>query len=216
MYLKKTYYGGRSVEYLSDVIIMLKKKGALYVNDKNDKVPIGQNVEFELKKSRYGSGKCPLNFYIMYGKGIAMIPTMKDVAEQVDTKYKNKKVKLVEMRGSGNGSLYINNQEFKFRGELQLYNLIGKYYEDIMKLMSPKLFSAKIPYSRGTNTWYDKELTQLTGRASIKMSELEDDTDLDEVSVISDDADRLTEDFDDLEEVSVISDDADRLKEEED
>ena len=90
--------GGRAPEYLSDVIIMLKKRGDLFRNDKTDKIPIGQRVEYEILKSRYGRGKCAISFYIMYGKGIAMIPTLKDMAEEIKVPYQGNRVPLVEIR----------------------------------------------------------------------------------------------------------------------
>ena len=155
--------GGRATEYLTDVIIELKKKGGLFRNDKADKIPIGQKVEYEIRKSRYGRGKCPVDFYIMYGKGISMIPTLREVIEQIKVEYNGERVNLVEIRGGGNGSMFINNQEYKFRGELQLLNLIGNFYYDILKYITPKYFAARLPDAKSNNSWYETELAIMNG-----------------------------------------------------
>lgn len=188
--------GGRATEYLTDVIIELKKKGGLFRNDKNDKIPIGQKVEYEIRKSRYGRGKCPISFYIMYGKGIAMIPTLKDMVEEIKVSYQGNRVPLVEIRGGGNGSMFINDQEIKFKGELQLLNLISQYYNDIIKLVSPKNFAAKLPDSKRGNTWYETELA-IMNDGKIFKTESGDIIDIETGEILEDEDDGVFRDVDD-------------------
>jgi len=45
----------------------------------------------------------------------------------------------------GNGSLFLNGEEHKFRGEAQLLNLITLNYHDIKKLITWENFKAKLP-----------------------------------------------------------------------
>lgn len=71
--------GGRAPVYLSDVIIQLTKRASDF--EKNLK--LGQKVEFEVTKSRWGRGKCKIPFYICFGQGISMIPTFREVLEDV-------------------------------------------------------------------------------------------------------------------------------------
>ena len=180
--------GGRATEYLTDVIVELKKKGGLFKNDKNDKIPVGQKVEYEIRKSRYGRGKCPVSFYIMYGQGIAMIPTLREIIEEIKVPYQGNRVSLVEIRGGGNGSMFINDQEIKFRGEAQLLNLIGKYYWDIIKLVSPKNFAAKLPNSKGGAGWYETELAIMNNDKTFK-TESGDIIDIDTGEILEDNKD---------------------------
>ena len=49
------------------------------------------------------------------------------------------------MRSGGNGSMYINNQEYKFRGENQLMKLIGENFAAISKLIPKDAFKVKQP-----------------------------------------------------------------------
>lgn len=184
--IQEKMLGGRAPEYLSDVIIMLKKKGELFRNDKNDKVSIGQKVEYEILKSRYGRGKCAISFYIMYGKGIAMIPTLKDMVEEIKVPYQGNRVSLVEMRGGGNGSMFINDQEIKFKGELQLLNLIANNYEEILKFVSPKDFAAKLPKPKNGNIWFEKELAIMNGDKTFK-TKSGDVVDIDTGEILEDD-----------------------------
>ena len=178
--------GGRAAEYFADVIVELKKKGFLYKNDKTDKIPIGQKVEYELRKSRYAQGKCPVNFYIMYGKGISMIPTLREVVEEIKVPYQGNRIPLVEIRGGGNGSMFINEQEIKFRGDLQLLDLISKYYYDILSLVSPKNFAAKLPDSKGGNAWYETELAIMNDDKTFK-TKSGDIVDIDTGEILEDD-----------------------------
>lgn len=178
--------GGRAAEYLTDVIVELKKRGGLFKNDKNDKIPIGQKVEYEIRKSRYGRGKCPVSFYIMYGQGIAMIPTIGEIIKEIKVPYQGNRVPLVEIRGGGNGSMFINDQEIKFRGELQLLNLISRYYWDIIKFVSPKNFAAKLPDSKGGNVWYETELAIMNGDKTFK-TKSGDVVDIDTGEILEDD-----------------------------
>lgn len=178
--------GGRAAEYFADVIVELKKKGFLYKNDKTDKIPIGQKVEYELRKSRYAQGKCPVSFYIWYGRGISMIPTLREVVEEIKVPYQGNRVSLVEMRGGGNGSMFINEQEIKFRGDLQLLDLISKYYYDILSLVSPKNFAAKLPEPKRGNMWSDMELAIMNDDKTFK-TKSGDVVDIDTGEILEDD-----------------------------
>ena len=67
--------GGRAPVYLSDVIIQLTKKSS----DLEKVYKLGQKVEFEVTKSRWGKGKCKIPFYICFGQGIFMVPTFGEI-----------------------------------------------------------------------------------------------------------------------------------------
>jgi len=131
--------GGRSTIYLSDVVIKLSKKSSDF-----EKLNLGQKVEFEITKSRYGPGKSKIPFYIRYGKGIAMIPTYREVLDKIEVDYQGRKTKILDTRGGGNGSLFIKDQELKFRGEGQLFQLIADNYSYIKSLISWKMFAPTI------------------------------------------------------------------------
>ena len=122
--------GGRAPVYLSDIIIKLTKKSSEF-----EKLNMGQKVEFEAIKSRYGKGKVKIPFYIRFGQGIAMIPTFREVLENHP--------EVLEIRGAGAGSLFLNGQEFKFRGDNQLLQLIGQHYHEIKNLVTWKDFIVK-------------------------------------------------------------------------
>jgi RecA/RadA recombinase len=132
--------GGRAPIYLSDIIIKLTKKSSDF-----EKLRLGQKVEYEAMKSRFGPGKSKMPFYIFYGQGICLAPTYREFIDQVDTIYKGKPHKLVELRGAGNGSMFINDEEVKFRGENQLMNLIGKNLKEIMRIVPEDVFIVKPP-----------------------------------------------------------------------
>ena len=82
--------GGRAPVYLSDIIIKLTKKSSEF-----EKMKAGQKVEYEAIKSRYGAGKAKVPFYIRFGQGIAMIPTYREVLENV----KHQGSPVLEIRG---------------------------------------------------------------------------------------------------------------------
>lgn len=130
--------GGRSVVYLSDIIIKLTKKSSDL-----EKTGLGQKVEFEATKSRFGFGKCKVPFYILFGKGISMVPTYKEAmingAKDINGR------PFLDMGGAGTGVLHLGDEEFKYRGEVQLMSLIGANLEKINKLMSPNTFVVQRP-----------------------------------------------------------------------
>lgn len=123
--------GGRAPVYLSDIIIKLTKKTSEF-----EKLKVGQKVEFEAIKSRYGAGKAKIPFYIRFGKGIAMIPTYREVLDNHP--------EILETRGGGTGSLFLNGQEFKFRGDNQLLQLIAEHYHEIKDLITWEDFTVKL------------------------------------------------------------------------
>lgn len=135
---KENPTGGRAPQYLSDIIIKLTSKSSEF-----EKQNLGKRVEFEVIKSRFGKGKVKIPFYIRYGMGIAMIPTYREVLDKLTTKIDGKEVPVLEMRGAGNGSLYLEGQEFKFRGEAQLLKLIKEHYNSIKKLVTWRMFAVE-------------------------------------------------------------------------
>lgn len=139
--------GGRAPIYLSDIIIKLTKKSSEF-----EKMKAGQKVEFEAIKSRYGAGKAKVPFYIRFGQGIAMIPTYREVLESVT--YNGKPI--LELRGGGNGSLYLNDTEYKFRGDNQLLELIAKNYSVIKSIVPDNIFEVQPP---DLPTWAEVDST---------------------------------------------------------
>lgn len=129
--------GGRAPLFFSDVIIKLTRAGDLEIENQK----VGQKVNYEILKSRRGLGKCKIPFYIRFGQGIAMIPTYAEVLDKVTITFQGEKRPLLEMRGGGNGSLFINDVELKFRGEKQLQKLIIENYSYIKNLVSYKVFT---------------------------------------------------------------------------
>lgn len=129
--------GGRAPLFFSDVIIKLTKAGDLVIDDQK----VGQKVNYEIMKSRRGLGKCKIPFYVRFGQGIAMIPTYAEVLDKVTVSFQGEKRPLLEMRGGGNGSLFVNDTEFKFRGEKQLQKLIVQNYNYIKSIISWKMFA---------------------------------------------------------------------------
>lgn len=132
--------GGQASIYLSDVVILLNK-----VSSEFAKTNLGQKVQYKAIKSRFGYGNTKVPFYILYGKGICLPLTYREVIEEIPVTFNDEPHKLVEMRGGGNGSMYINNQEFKFRGENQLLKLIGDNFVTISKLIPKDAFKVKQP-----------------------------------------------------------------------
>ena len=130
--------GGRAPMYLSDIIIKLTSKTSDF-----EKQNLGKRVEFEVIKSRFGLGKVKIPFYIRYGMGISMIPTYREVLDKISTTFNGEPRKVLEMRGGGNGSLFINNEELKFRGEAQLLNLIYDHYKEIKDLVPWTVFTVQ-------------------------------------------------------------------------
>lgn len=139
---KENPVGGQASIYLSDIIIKLTKKSSDY-----EKANIGQKVEFEATKSRYGRGKSKIPFYIWFGHGIAKLPTMREVLDKIEVDYEGTKRPILDIRGGGNGSLYIKDKELKFRGETQLFALIKDNYDYISSLVSWKMFLPPEPDS---------------------------------------------------------------------
>ena len=133
---KENPVGVRAPHYLSDIIIKLTSKSSEF-----EKQNLGKRVEFEVIKSRYGLGKVKIPFYIRYGMGIAMIPTFREVLDKITVNYNGENRPILDMRGGGNGSLFINNQEYKFRGENQLYSLIKEHYSYIKSLVPWTMFA---------------------------------------------------------------------------
>ena len=125
-----------------------------------------------------------------------MIPTLKDMVEEIKVSYQGNRVPLVEIRGGGNGSMFINDQEIKFKGELQLLNLISQYYNDIIKLVSPKNFAAKLPDSKRGNTWYETELA-IMNDGKIFKTESGDIIDIETGEILEDEDDGVFRDVDD-------------------
>lgn len=134
---QKVRLGGKSIEYLSDVIISLTRKSSDW--EKNN---LGKKIEFEVQKSRYGYGKCKIPFYIRYGRGIALIPTYEEVLDKIKDNNGNK---ILEQRGGGNGSLFIDGKEFKFRGQDQLNKLVIANWNYIKNLVTYKMFLPEEP-----------------------------------------------------------------------
>jgi RecA/RadA recombinase len=130
--------GGRAPIYLSDIVIALTKKSSEF-----EKQNLGQKVEFEAKKSRRGAGKTKVPFYIRFGQGIAMIPTYREVLEEIMVPYQGSMRPALEIRGGGNGSLFIKDEEFKFRGEAQLMKLISANYSYIKSIVPWKTFEVQ-------------------------------------------------------------------------
>ena len=127
--------GGRAPVYLSDIIIKLTKKSSEF-----EKQNLGQKVEYEAIKSRQGAGKTKVPFYIRFGRGIAMIPTYREVLETIKLPDGSP---VLEIRGGGNGSLFIEGKEFKFRGEAQLLKLISENYSYIKSLVPWSVFEVQ-------------------------------------------------------------------------
>ena len=132
--------GGQASIYLSDVVILLSKVSSDFA-----KTNLGQKVNFKAIKSRYGYGNTKVPFYILYGKGICLPLTYREIIEEIPVTFSGESHKLVEMRGGGNGSMFINGQELKFRGENQLMKLIGENFLAISKLVPKDAFKVKSP-----------------------------------------------------------------------
>ncbi len=132
--------GGQASIYLSDVVLLLNKVSSDFA-----KTNLGQKVTYKAIKSRFGYGNTKVPFYILYGRGICLPLTYREVIEDIPIVYNGENHKLVEMRGGGNGSMYINNQEYKFRGENQLMKLIGENFITISKLIPKDAFKVKQP-----------------------------------------------------------------------
>ncbi len=132
--------GGQASIYLSDVVLLLNKVSSDFA-----KTNLGQKVTYKAIKSRFGYGNTKVPFYILYGRGICLPLTYREVIEDIPIVYNGESHKLVEMRGGGNGSMYINNQEYKFRGENQLMKLIGENFIAISKLIPKDAFKVKQP-----------------------------------------------------------------------
>lgn len=133
--------GGQASIYLSDIVILLKKESSDFTKSTN----LGQKVTYKATKSRFGYGNTKVPFYILYGKGICLPLTYREIIEDISVTYNDEPHKLVEMHGGGNGSMYIDNQEFKFRGENQLMKLIGENFKAISKLIPKDIFKVKQP-----------------------------------------------------------------------
>ena len=140
-----TLHGGRAPQYLSDVIIRLTSRSSEY-----EKANLGKKVEYETLKSRFGRGKCKIPFYICFGKGIAMIPTYAEVLDKVDTTFQGKPVKMMELKAGGYGSLYLNDIEYKFRGDRQLYPLITEHWKEIKEIVPWTMFA--VPEAEDTES----------------------------------------------------------------
>lgn len=135
--------GGRAPIYLSDIVFKLTKKSSEF-----EKLNLGQKVEYEAIKSRQGAGKTKVPFYIRFGQGIAMIPTYREVLEQITAPYQdNPNHPVLEMRGAGNGSLFIKDEEIKFRGDNQLIKLIAENYHYIKSIVPWQTFEVQRPSS---------------------------------------------------------------------
>ena len=135
--------GGNSPVYLSDFLIKLVKKNSWEV----DKVVVGQKVTYEAIKSRWGAGKSKVSFYIRYGYGISLLPTYRDALQELDTTFNGEKHKYIESKGGGYGSLYLNDVEYKFRGEKESLKIVGDHYAEISKIFEnkPELFKVVVP-----------------------------------------------------------------------
>lgn len=131
--------GGRAPQYLSDIIIHLTSKKSPFDSS------VVQKVEFEATKDRFGQGKCKVPFYIRPGYGIFLPLSYREVVEDIDVVCNKKPHKLVEMKGAGYGTMFLNDKEIKFRGETQLCTLITENLSAIGKYISPKIFEAKAP-----------------------------------------------------------------------
>ena len=132
--------GGQASIYLSDVVLLLNKVSSDFA-----KTNLGQKVSFKAIKSRYGYGNTKVPFYILYGRGICLPLTYREIVEDIPVEFNNEPHKLVEMRGGGNGSMFIKGQEIKFRGENQLIKLIGENFREISKLVPKDAFKVKTP-----------------------------------------------------------------------
>lgn len=132
--------GGQASIYLSDVVILLSKVSSDFA-----KTNLGQKVQFKAKKSRFGYGNVKVPFYILYGRGICLPLTYREIIEEIPITFNGEKHMLVEMRGGGNGSMFINDKEFKFRGENQLLKLIGENFKEVSKLIPSDAFKVKQP-----------------------------------------------------------------------
>ena len=135
--------GGNSPVYMSDFLIKLSRKGSWEV----DKVVIGSKVTYEAIKSRWGAGKSKVSFYIRYGYGISLLPTYRDALQELDTTFNGEKHKYIESKGGGYGSLYLNDVEYKFRGEKESLKIVGEHYSEISKIFEnkPELFKVLVP-----------------------------------------------------------------------
>lgn len=128
--------GGNFVKYVSDVIIKLGSGGKLEYDVNND----FSRIYYEAVKSRWQKGKAKVPFVLRLGQGIAIIPTAAEVLDKVPTTFNGTETTVIERRGGGNGSLYINNKEYKFRGERQLLTLIGEHIRELVPFITPDLF----------------------------------------------------------------------------
>ena len=135
--------GGNSPVYMSDFLIKLSRKSSWEV----DKVAIGNKLTYEAVKSRWGAGKCKVPFYLRFGYGISMLPTYRDALQELDTTFNGEKHKYIESKGGGYGSLYLNDVEYKFRGERESLKVVGEHYSEISKIFEnrPDLFKVVIP-----------------------------------------------------------------------
>lgn len=135
--------GGNAPVYMSDFLIKLNKKGTWEV----DKTIIGQKVTYEAVKSRWGAGKSKVTFYIRYGHGISLLPTYRDALQEIETTFNGEKHKVIESKGGGYGSLYLNDVEYKFRGEKESLKIVGDHYAEISKFFEnrPEFFKVVIP-----------------------------------------------------------------------
>ena len=135
--------GGNAPVYMSDFLIKLNKKGTWEV----DKTVVGQKVTYEAVKSRWGAGKSKVTFYIRYGYGISLLPTYRDALQEIETTFNGEKHKVIEAKGGGYGSLYLNGAEYKFRGEKESLKIVGDHYAEISKFFEnrPEFFKVVIP-----------------------------------------------------------------------
>lgn len=127
--------GGRAPIYLSDIIIKLTKKSSEY-----EKQNLGQKVEYEATKSRFGAGKVKVPFYIRFGKGISMIPTYREILPNLLDKDGNH---ILEVHGGGFGTLHLNGQDLKYRGDAQLTQLVIDHYSEIKNIVPDDIFVVK-------------------------------------------------------------------------
>lgn len=156
--------GGRASIFLSDIIIKLTRKSSDF-----EKLNLGQKVEYETTKSRFGIGKCKIPFYIAFGKGIALIPTFSEVLDKIKENGKP----ILEMRGAGNGSLFLEGKEYKFRGENQLIKLICDNYKKIYSLVDWRIFLPEEPKEASSIYLKDLELDDVKEVLPKELSKLE-------------------------------------------
>lgn len=148
---KENPTGGRAVVYIPDITLHLKASAGSAGTLKNEAGQrVGQKVTAIAEKSRWGSGKESIPFWIRFGHGIAMIPTLADILNSniKTTDIEGREVPVLHVTpGSGNNILHLPSGDITFRGSDPLkhfYPLVAEHYDECLSLISAKAFEVNI------------------------------------------------------------------------